>query len=218
MTARTCPIDGAPIAGLAKYCSSGCANEARRRWHESHPGGNRPTRQQPLAAPPPPLCALPGCDKPARPGARARYCSPAHADEARLSQLAERKRKRRTATFELRAAAPRPRRSNSPGRTAALKSAQQQKTRRERERELAQQQQVAEERRQEVVRPRFRLVFDPRIVIRPGRPAPTKRYTNGVPCEFQDDLDAIADHGSPRLAMPPPTAGYAPMSALTGVG
>lgn len=42
------------------------------------------------------------------------------------------------------------------------------------------------------------LSRDPAVVIRPPRPAPVRRYRDsGQPTEFQDDLNAIADHGSP---------------------
>lgn len=51
--------------------------------------------------------------------------------------------------------------------------------------------------RQTPRRPVWHLEWHPEIVIGRGRPAPMKRYSNGMPCEFQDDLDAIADHGSP---------------------
>lgn len=40
-------------------------------------------------------------------------------------------------------------------------------------------------------------VYDRRVVIHPPMPAPMKRYETGDPCLFQDDLRAIADHGSP---------------------
>lgn len=50
------------------------------------------------------------------------------------------------------------------------------------------------------------LAIDPAVVIRPPRPAPVKRYSNGVPTPFQDDLNAIADHGSPGKVPAPPIA------------
>lgn len=37
----------------------------------------------------------------------------------------------------------------------------------------------------------------PAIVIRPAAPAAVRHYTNGLPTLFQDDLNAIRDHGSP---------------------
>lgn len=47
----------------------------------------------------------------------------------------------------------------------------------------------------------FVLGWDAAVVIRPPRPAPLKRYRSGpragAPTPFQDDLNAIADHGSP---------------------
>lgn len=46
-------------------------------------------------------------------------------------------------------------------------------------------------------RPSFTLSWDSAVVIRPDRPAPPRRYTNGRPTEFQDDLAARGDHGSP---------------------
>lgn len=61
---------------------------------------------------------------------------------------------------------------------------------------------------------RFRLSFDPAVVIQPARPAPVKRYTTGVPTPFQDDLNAIADHGSPGRLPAPPDIGWAPLSVL----
>jgi hypothetical protein len=241
MTARTCPICGCLVwrPSGAKYCSRVCANEARRAWHASHPGANRPTRQAPTSLPavksplagyrePPPalpeppraatqpatqVCRKTACGREFVPrDPRQLYCSL----ECQRTRNAGKTARTRAPAIELRPWAPRP--SNSPARTATLKSAQVQKARRERERERDEQQQVAEERRQEVIRPHFRLIFDPRVVIGPGRPAPVKRYTNGVPCEFQDDLDAMADHGSPRHAMPSPEIGHARMSALAGVG
>lgn len=75
---------------------------------------------------------------------------------------------------------------------------------------------------------------DPAIVILPPRPAPTKVYRVrtewplgrfdwiklapivlevGAPALFQDDLAAIADHGSPWLPAPPRSF-YAPVSVL----
>lgn len=229
---RCCPVCGEALhpTRIAKYCSRGCANDARRLWHEAHPGGNRPKRQAPAtsrhqapAIPEPPRAVSQPATRACRKTACGREFVPHHPRQRYCSLECQQTRHAGTAqrpVFELRrtrGVTPRP--SNSPGRTAALKSAQAQKTRRERERDEAQQQQAAEERRQEVIRPHFRLIVDPRVVIRPGRPAPVKRYTNGAPCEFQDDLGAMADHGSPRSAMPPlPDWGYARMSALVGVG
>ena len=55
-TPRYCGICGGLRDANAKYCSQECANEARRRWHAAHPGGNRPGYKQPApqqpAAPP----------------------------------------------------------------------------------------------------------------------------------------------------------------------
>jgi hypothetical protein len=45
-------------------------------------------------------------------------------------------------------------------------------------------------------RPRVALSWDPSIIIGPDRPAPLRRYSNGQPLPFQDDLVARADHGS----------------------
>jgi hypothetical protein len=50
---------------------------------------------------------------------------------------------------------------------------------------------------------RVRLGWDASVVIRSDRPASLRRYTNGTPTPFQDDLSAIADHGSLlRLRLP----------------
>jgi hypothetical protein len=45
--------------------------------------------------------------------------------------------------------------------------------------------------------PRFTLTWDSRVVIAPDRPALPRRYENGAPALFRDDLNAMADHGSP---------------------
>lgn len=54
-----------------------------------------------------------------------------------------------------------------------------------------------EPRQEPLPRPHFALIWDANIIIRPDRPAPTKRYTSSLPTPFQDDLSAIGDHGSP---------------------
>ncbi len=46
-------------------------------------------------------------------------------------------------------------------------------------------------------RPSFALPWDSAIIILPDCPAPPRRYSNGRPTPFQDDLNARADHGSP---------------------
>lgn len=128
-----------------------------------------------------------------------KYCSRDCANEARRDWHAAHpganRPKHQSGTL-----APRP--STKPLRTAQLKSAQVksaqvQSARRDRERDLSRQREEAEERRQQVVRPRIKLGYDSSVVIRPPRPAPVKRYRDtGRPCEFQDDLNALADHGS----------------------
>jgi hypothetical protein len=60
--------------------------------------------------------------------------------------------------------------------------------------------------RQAPLRPRSTLTFDARVVIRPDRPAPLQHFANGVPMPFQDDLNAIFDHGSPGPAPRPDDA------------
>lgn len=45
-------------------------------------------------------------------------------------------------------------------------------------------------------RARFVLEWHPQIVIGPDMPARVRRYTNGRPTPFQDDLNALANHGS----------------------
>jgi hypothetical protein len=60
---------------------------------------------------------------------------------------------------------------------------------------------VVEPRQQPLARPRHRLTFDARIVIAPDRPAPP-RYMGAPLVMFWDDLNAIADHGSPLPPRP----------------
>lgn len=60
---------------------------------------------------------------------------------------------------------------------------------------------------------RFRLIDDPRGHYRPPVSAPVRRYANGQPMPFQDDLRAVRDYGSPwRLSAP--ETGYAWKSVL----
>lgn len=96
---------------------------------------------------------------------------------------------------------------------------------------------AAAETRREPARPRWRLGWRKDVVIRPARPAPIARYATatewlircryggpdivlqlpaGSPCLFQDDLDALADHGSPRSAMPAPVFGHLPTVSPLG--
>lgn len=84
-------------------------------------------------------------------------------------------------------------------RRNALRSAQQQNGRRARERNERYAEMVRERiASAEAARPVWQLEWHPEVVIRPPRPAPVKRYADtGRPTEFQDDLNAIADHGSP---------------------
>lgn len=73
--------------------------------------------------------------------------------------------------------------------------------------------------RQQPLRPAWRLEWHAHVKIRPAHPAPPKYYRPGdvmldgrvcdrigIPCEFRDDLNAIADHGSPGRTLGPPAA------------
>lgn len=60
---------------------------------------------------------------------------------------------------------------------------------------------LAEHRQQPLGRPFFTLSWDSRVVILPDRPAAPRRYPDGSPARYWDDLNARADHGSP--GMPP---------------
>lgn len=137
-------------------------------------------------------CALPGCGKPLPPECRGTHCSQECANEARRQWHKANPGGNR----------PTPAQAER-GRAGGLA----QRSRRERE-AMAREAEAAsaEEARQHAVRPRWRLEWRPEVVIRPPRPAPVKRYTSGEPTPFQDDLDAIADHGSPeRLPSRPPS-------------
>lgn len=74
----------------------------------------------------------------------------------------------------------------------------------------------SDESRQAPLRPAWRLGWNPSVVILPLCPAPIRRYSNGVPTPFQDDLNAIADHGSPGMPRSPGVA-QARQSALAGL-
>lgn len=97
--------------------------------------------------------------------------------------------------------------------------------RRERERATAEMIGPPETTWQAPLRPVWRLEWHPGVVIRPDRPAPRRYYRPhtititgsvagiGELLPFQDDLNAIADHGSSWI-LPTAAVGQARMSAL----
>ena len=74
------------------------------------------------------------------------------------------------------------------------------------------------EARQAPVRPPFVAEFDASVIIGPPRPAPPQFSREGPraahPKPFRDDLNAIADHGSPGRLPPRPETGRSRLSTL----
>ena len=123
---------------------------------------------------------------------------------------------------------------NRPGKVLARRSRDRaariasmaQRARRERERAAAAAGDAPAETRQAPLRPAWRLEWHPEIVIRPRRPAPPRYYpVGGVmfdgecagvgnPLPFRDDINAIADKGSPGRLLPPVALGQARRSVL----
>jgi len=138
-------------------------------------------------------CARAGCDKPIpiMRGGKAKYCSPECGHLAGNKNVARWKREH-TAIGSLRGAATNAARS---GRARALDMAPAP---------------VVELRQQPLPRPAWVSTIDPRVVILPARPAPVKRYRDtSRPTPFQDDINAMLDHGSPG-PLPMMLSYYAP--------
>ena len=126
-----------------------------------------------------PQCGIDGCPNPVRVvrGHLGKYCSPRHASTAERERKRDRMRRLRGELASL-----------GGNRRADSANDGQSQT------------------RQQPLRPTSTGTVDPRIVIRPPRPAPVKLYQDGPdagqPMLFQDDLNAIFDHGSPGRLRP----------------
>lgn len=69
--------------------------------------------------------------------------------------------------------------------------------------------------RQKPLRLGFALVLIRSVVIAPPIPAPVKYDVDGHPCLYQDDLTALADHGS--MSMPTSAGRYFGNSSLANL-